>query len=166
MTHSMRWQRLQGLVLLLAIAVLAVAALLGGRAIGATMKATASGTESVDINHFAFHPPTLHVKRGAKVAFSNSSDVTHTATSGSFDTKRIAPGTAVTIKFNQKGTFSYHCKIHPFMKGRIVVEQQRGRPAQLTEASSAIASLRLSKTMPSSVRPATSKILWTWSEQP
>ena len=102
------------------IAVLAVAALLGGRAIGAT--ATTSGTRSVDINHFAFHPPTLRVKRGAKVAFTNSSGTTHTASSGSFDTGKIAPGTSVTVRFGQKGTFFYHCRIHPFMKGKIVVE--------------------------------------------
>lgn len=120
MTHSERWQRLQGLVLLLVFAVLGVAALLGGRALGAT--ATASGAKSVDINHFAFHPPALHVKRGARVAFTNSSNVTHTATSGSFDTKKIAPGTSVAVKFGRRGTFVYHCKIHPFMKGKIVVE--------------------------------------------
>lgn len=120
MTHSERWQRWQGLVLLLVIAVLAVAALQAGRAIGAT--ATASGARSVDINHFAFHPPTLRVKRGAKVTFTNSQNVTHTATGGSFDTKKIAPGTSVTVKFGREGTFVYHCKIHPFMKGKIVVE--------------------------------------------
>lgn len=120
MTHSEKWQRRWGFALLMAIAVLAVAALQGGRAAGAT--ATASGTRSVDINHFAFHPPTLRVKRGTKVAFTNSSNVTHTASSGSFDTKKIAPGTSVTVKFAGKGTFAYHCKIHPFMKGKIVVE--------------------------------------------
>jgi plastocyanin len=120
MTHSERWQSLQGPVLLLVIAVLGVAALMGGRAIGAT--ATASGAKSVDINHFAFHPPTLRVKRGAKVAFANTSNITHTASGGSFDTKRIAPGTSVTVKFSQKGTFAYHCKIHPFLQGKIVVE--------------------------------------------
>jgi plastocyanin len=107
-------------VLLIGFAVLAVAALQGGRAIGAT--AVTSGAKSVDINHFAFHPPTLRVKRGARVAFTNSSDVTHTASSGSFDTKRIAPGTSVTVTFDHKGTFAYHCKIHNFMKGKIVVE--------------------------------------------
>lgn len=111
---------MQGPVLLLVLIALAVAALMGGRAIGAT--ATASGTRSVDINHFAFHPPTLHVKRGAKVAFTNSSNVTHTATGGSFDTRKIAPGTSVTVRFSKQGTFVYHCKIHPFMKGKIVVE--------------------------------------------
>jgi len=125
MTHSDRWQRLQGPALLLAIAVLAVAALLGGRAFGATADAsgaaTASSAKSVDINHFAFHPPTLRVQRGGKVTFANSSNTTHTASSGSFDTQRIAPGTSVTVKFASKGTFAYHCKIHPFMKGKIVV---------------------------------------------
>jgi plastocyanin len=120
MTHSEKWQRLQGLVLLMVIAVLGVAALMGGRAIGAT--ATASGAKSVDISHFAFHPPTLRVKRGAKVAFTNSQNVAHTASSGSFDTKKIAPGASVAVKFSRKGTFVYHCKIHPFMKGKIVVE--------------------------------------------
>jgi plastocyanin len=108
-------------VLLMAIAVLALAALQGGRASGAT--ATASGAKSVDINHFAFHPPTLHLKRGGQVAFTNSSNTTHTATSGGhFDTKRIKPGKTVLVRFSQKGTFSYHCEIHPFMKGKIVVE--------------------------------------------
>lgn len=101
------------------IAVLAVAALQGGHASGAT----ASGAKSIDINHFAFHPPTLRIKKGGKIAFTNSSSVTHTATrAGSFDTGRIKPGTTKTVQFNQKGTFAYHCKIHPFMKGKIVVE--------------------------------------------
>jgi plastocyanin len=120
MTHSQSWQRLGSFALLIAIAALAVAALQGGRAIGAT--ATASGAKSVDISHFAFHPPTLRIKRGGKVTFTNSQNVTHTASSGSFDTKGIAPGNSVTVKFSRRGTFAYHCKIHPFMKGKIVVE--------------------------------------------
>jgi len=106
--------------LLMGIAVLAVAVLQGGRASGAT--ATASGAKSVDINHFAFHPPTLRIKKGGKVAFANTSPVTHTASSGSFNTNRIKPGKTKVVQFNQKGTFAYHCEIHPFMKGKIVVE--------------------------------------------
>ena len=102
------------------IAVLALAALQGGHASGAT--ATASGAKSVGIDHFAFHPPTQRVKRGGSIAFANSSNTTHTATGAGFDTKRIAPGETVLVHFNQKGTFAYHCKIHPFMKGKVVVE--------------------------------------------
>jgi len=26
------------------------------------------------------------------------------------------------VTFNKRGTFAYHCKIHPFMKGKVVVE--------------------------------------------
>jgi plastocyanin len=120
MTHSQRWQSRWGLALLIAIAVLMVAALQGSRAVGAI--AQASGAKGVRIDSFAFHPPTLKIKRGGKVAFTNAQNVTHTATSASFDTKRIAPGKSVVVRFKKKGTFAYHCKIHPFMKGKIVVE--------------------------------------------
>jgi plastocyanin len=26
------------------------------------------------------------------------------------------------VKFNKRGTFAYHCKIHPFMEGKVIVE--------------------------------------------
>lgn len=106
---------------LLAVAAATVLLIAGGK--GSAAGATASGAKTVDINHFAFHPPTLRVKRGARVAFVNSSDVTHTATrAGSFNTGHIKAGKSVTIRFTQKGAFAYHCNIHPFMKGTIVVE--------------------------------------------
>jgi len=85
--------------------------------------ATASATKKVSIVNFAFKPGTLKVKRGARVAFANTANTTHTATKGGvFDTKNIAPGKTKTVPFNKRGTFAYHCKIHPFMKGKIVVE--------------------------------------------
>jgi plastocyanin len=85
--------------------------------------ATASRAKKVDIADFAYHPKTLRVNRGAKVAFVNSSDVTHTATrAGSFDTGEIAPGSSVVVRFTHRGTFAYHCTIHPFMHGKIVVK--------------------------------------------
>src|SRR5215207_7249115 len=93
----------------------------GGGSAGAN--ATASASKQVSIVNFAFKPGTLRVKRGANVAFANTSNTTHTATkAGAFDTKRIAPGKTVVVRFNKRGTFAYHCKIHPFMKGKVVVE--------------------------------------------
>lgn len=107
-------------LLLVALAAIALALMQDGAA-GAD--ATASGARSVDIANFAFHPQTLRINRGGKVAFTNSSKVTHTATrGGSFDTGRIAPGKTKVVQLNQRGTFAYHCKIHSFMKGKIVVE--------------------------------------------
>jgi plastocyanin len=62
------------------------------------------------------------VAKGTTVTFSNSSGNAHTATDkGAFDTGRIKAGKAAAVRFSRKGTFRYHCKIHPFMKGKIVV---------------------------------------------
>ena len=110
-----------------AIPALAVAALLtlfgqapASRASGET--ATVSKTANVSIVNFAFRPGTLNVSKGTKVVFSNTSNRSHTATrAGSFDTGRIKPGRAVGVRFGQKGTYRYHCKVHPEMRGKIVV---------------------------------------------
>jgi plastocyanin len=84
--------------------------------------AQASGAKTVDISHFEFHPPTLQISKGTRVVFSNSSGTAHTATDkGAFDTGRVKAGKAAAVRFEQKGTFNYHCKIHPFMHGKIVV---------------------------------------------
>jgi plastocyanin len=121
MTLLTSWRGRWTFALLMGIAVLAAAAPQDGHASGAT--ATASGARGVDIDHFAFHPPTLRIAKGGKVVFTNSSPVTHTATSGgSFNTGHIKPGKTIAVRFKHKGTFLYHCEIHPFMKGKIVVE--------------------------------------------
>jgi plastocyanin len=122
MTTSLNRQRWGALALVIGLALLGVFAVRSSSAAGQAT-ATASATKKVDINDFAFHPPTIHVKRGGKVSFTNSSNVTHTATkAGSFDTGPIKPGTTKTATFAKRGTFAYHCSIHPFMKGKVVVE--------------------------------------------
>jgi plastocyanin len=115
------WRKL-ALALAVVGFVLALAGL-RGEAASAGGAAQASKAPTVDINHFAFHPPTLTIAKGTTVNFSNTSSVAHTATrNGSFDTGRIKPGTSVGVRFKQKGTFAYHCEIHPFMHGKIVVD--------------------------------------------
>ena len=84
--------------------------------------AQASAAKTVGINHFKFHPQTLEVAKGTRVVFSNSSGTAHTATDkGVFDSGRIKPGDSFAVRFEQKGTFRYHCEIHPFMHGKVVV---------------------------------------------
>jgi len=79
--------------------------------------------KTVRIANFEFHPGTLTIARGTKVRFHNASRITHTATDrGAFNTGRIAPGTSISIRFNNAGTFAFHCSIHPFMHGKIVVQ--------------------------------------------
>lgn len=96
---------------------------LRGQTAAADATARASTAPRVVIDHFAFHPPTLRIAKGSKVVFANTSDVAHTAThDGSFDTGHIKPGESASIRFPRAGTFSYHCTIHSFMHGKIVVE--------------------------------------------
>jgi plastocyanin len=86
-------------------------------------EALASRSARVTITTVAFQPKTLHVSRGTTVTFFNSSKTSHTATRrGSFETGVIKPGKSASIRFTKKGTFSYFCRIHPFMHGTIVVE--------------------------------------------
>jgi len=111
------------LLILTALAALSVAGLAASDGGAAEPTAATSASKTVTVVSFAFKPGTLKVKRGARVSFANTSNTTHTATrGGSFDTKAIAPGKSKTVLFNKRGTFAYHCKIHPFMKGKIVVE--------------------------------------------
>jgi len=113
----------QKLALLLSVATFALALTgLSGAAASAGDTARASRAADVDIANFAFHPPTLRIAKGGTVNFSNSSKVTHTATrNGAFDTGLIKPGKSVAVRFKQKGTFAYHCEIHPLMHGKIIV---------------------------------------------
>ncbi len=101
---------------------LALAGIWGGSAAAGGVART-SRVASVDIDKFAYHPPTLKIAPGSTVAFSNASGVTHTATrKGSFSTGLIKPGKSVSVRFKKTGTFAYHCTIHPFMHGKVIVE--------------------------------------------
>ncbi len=85
--------------------------------------AQTSAAKRVEVVNFAFKPGTLTVARGTTVEFENESGSTHTATrNGGGFSKRLAPGASIPVRFDRRGSFAYHCKIHPFMKGKIVVQ--------------------------------------------
>jgi plastocyanin len=122
MTTSLQRHRRWALALAIGLALLATLAVRQSDASGRAT-ATASGAKSVSIVNFAFKPGTVKVKRGGRVTFTNTANTAHTAThAGAFDTNRIQPGESETVKLERRGTFVYHCKIHSFMKGKIVVE--------------------------------------------
>lgn len=96
---------------------------IGKSAASAGETAQTSRTVTVDIVNFAYRPANLTIGRGSKVVFANTSGTAHTATRrGSFSTGRIKAGRSASVTFNQRGTVRYHCTIHPFMKGKVVVE--------------------------------------------
>jgi len=81
----------------------------------------ASGT-AVAIDNFAFSPAALKVKMGQQVTWTNKQGVAHTVTAdgGAFD-HPMPSGATFSFTFAKAGTFAYHCTIHPFMKGTVVV---------------------------------------------
>jgi plastocyanin len=86
-----------------------------------TLRAAASG--AVTIKDFEFAPTTTNIKVGDSVTWNNQGPTTHTATAngGEFDSGNLAKGNSFSHKFTKAGTYSYFCKPHPFMTGKIVV---------------------------------------------
>lgn len=100
-------------------------ALLGstGMASGEGPLAGKSATSTVNIREFSFRPGTTTISPGSTVVFANRDSVRHTATrGGSFDTGKIKPGKSKSVRFASKGTYRYLCKLHPEMRGKIVVD--------------------------------------------
>jgi plastocyanin len=79
---------------------------------------------SVSIVNMSFSPATLTVTAGTNVTWTNNDGMTHTVTADddSFDSGNITMGSKFSKVFPTAGTFSYHCTIHPTMKGTIVVK--------------------------------------------
>lgn len=68
-----------------------------------------------------FRPRTIETVRGATVKWTNRGAHTHTSTSGSWDSGPLRPGESFSRTFRRVGTFSYHCTVHPFMRGTVMV---------------------------------------------
>jgi len=84
---------------------------------------TAAG-HAVTISDFKFMPGSLTVRRGARITVTNRDSTAHTATADdgrSFDTGNIDPGAAATVTLSKAGTYKFHCTIHPFMHGTLVI---------------------------------------------
>jgi plastocyanin len=79
-------------------------------------------TYQVHISGFAFNPPVLHIKAGDSVIWDNQDPTGHSIVMGTFASATMSTGQTVTRQFNALGTFEYHCGIHSFMTGQIIVE--------------------------------------------
>jgi YVTN family beta-propeller protein len=84
--------------------------------------ASAAASATVNIAKFAFAPASATVKVGQAVTFTNNDAVAHTSTSATWDSGDIRPGQSFTLTPTQPGSYTYHCSIHPFMTGTLIVE--------------------------------------------
>ena len=79
---------------------------------------------AVNIAGFAFSSASLTVPSGTSVTWKNMDNVNHTVTAndGSFDSGDIVPGATYSHTFSSVGSFSYHCKHHTYMTGKVTVQ--------------------------------------------
>ena len=75
-------------------------------------------------NDQSFDPPQISVPIGSAVFWTNDDSIQHTVTSdeGLFDAGPISPGDTFENVFDSAGEFGYHCVIHPFMTGVVMVD--------------------------------------------
>lgn len=80
---------------------------------------------NIQINNFAFNPSETKIKKGETVTWTNLDDAAHTVTSQTgmeLNSEALNKGEIFTHTFSQSGIYDYHCKFHPRMKGKIIVE--------------------------------------------
>ena len=87
------------------------------------VKSTNSNDE-VSIEDFAYSPDSLTVSAGASVSWSNNDPTPHTVSAENdlFDSDVLDPAKKFSFTFDDPGTYSYICNIHPDMKGTVTVE--------------------------------------------
>jgi len=75
------------------------------------------------IKNFEFSPNPIKVKVGTKVTWTNEDGTDHTVQSdgGTFSSPHLASGQSFSFTFTKPGTYTYHCAIHTYMTGTVVV---------------------------------------------
>ena len=79
---------------------------------------------AVNIENFAFNPPTLTVPAGTTVTWTNKDEEPHNVVSedGAFRSPGMDAQGTFSYQFTKAGTYKYVCGIHPFMKATVVVQ--------------------------------------------
>jgi len=88
-----------------------------------------------------YSPPTWRLQSGQTVQWQNRSMQPHTITHDgcgqregcAFHSGHLPPGEQFAVRDLVPGTYPYHCNIHPFMRGVIVVDQLPIRNFNTTE---------------------------------
>lgn len=83
---------------------------------------------AIAIHDYKFEPASVTVHSGDTVEWKNDDSVPHTATEDGgatvpvFDSGNIAPDATWRFLAQKQGKYQYKCKLHPYMKGELIVE--------------------------------------------
>ncbi len=87
-----------------------------------TVKPAVRQNYAVTIKNFAFSPSDLTVGAKSRVTWTNKDQGPHTIVTTLFDSGLLGQGETYSYTFIKPGIYPYHCKIHPYMEGVIVVK--------------------------------------------
>ena len=78
---------------------------------------------NITVSQMQFNPPEVYAAPGQQVLWVfRDGNVPHTVTADnkSFDSGQVTEG-EFRLVFDRPGSYSYHCAVHPEMKGRVLV---------------------------------------------
>jgi plastocyanin len=79
-------------------------------------------TDQVAIVNFAFSPAVITIRAGTTVTWTNQDQDAHTvAITGAAVSEGLQNADTYAHTFDQAGTFTYICSIHPYMRGVVIV---------------------------------------------
>ncbi|MFB5646363.1 MAG: plastocyanin/azurin family copper-binding protein [Nitrosopumilaceae archaeon] len=89
---------------------------------------TKSSRPGCDETNDCYIPSQISIQTGESVTWLNEDAAFHSVTSGTyenpngmFDSGHLDPNESFTVNFDESGTYDYHCTLHPWMKGIVVV---------------------------------------------
>ena len=74
-----------------------------------------------EIKGLAFNPDQITVRAGDSVTWINRDSDRHRISGDGFESKDMANGGTFTAEFPEPAQLVYHCTIHTYMEGRIIV---------------------------------------------
>jgi len=122
----------------IAVLLIALIALSGAFAIGTVSSAVGESTVNVSIANYMFTPGTITVVIGVNNTVTwtmNQTGVpyhTVTANDNSWGSGELTTGETYTHTFTTPGTYPYHCTLHTYMMGTVIV---LGAGSSSTESS-------------------------------
>ena len=83
----------------------------------------------VNIDKMKYETPAVTIKAGEAVTWINNEVMPHNVhflagvvTEDAVRGEMLKKGESWSARFNEPGTYDYHCTPHPFMRGKVVVE--------------------------------------------
>ena len=92
---------------------------------GNSTDATNSPTPAVSIENSSFKPANITVRKGAVVEWTNNDTTVHNIKASAFNSPDLEKGETFEFTFTTAGTYDYSCGIHPTMKGKIIVVENK-----------------------------------------